>query len=490
MNPLAPRGFAPYHVRVTRIVLLLACAAALAEDASERRFVLSVRGIPSGWAWYRDATQADGVRTIDGETLLKLAQGGVETVVRSRRTTVIVADEAVPRSYRATISRDGHESSYECERVEDAVEVKAQIRGTPASARFPLPAVAALLDHNAPEHFELLLRARRKAPGAFQCAVGVVEMMAALPIAGEVRGEEAIDADEGTVRATRVSFRAIGLAYDAWIDADGRVARIEVPSQAFAAVRTRKAIDDLQIEAADLMRSFSVPLRVAEGVEAPGGRAREPGGVREARLRVRVKVGENRMDDGVLTNSHQAFEAAAEAQPGWIDGTINVRDAPLAKEEDVAAFLAPENGIESDAPEIVARAKEAIPDGVPPREAARSAVEWVHGAMRYETQLVSALAAHQGRAGDCLSHARLAIALLRARGVPARTIGGVALGGSMRLGQHHWVEVHDGGTWFQVDPTYGQATGVDAFHLDLWRQGTLDGSADNVVELLSWEPAR
>ncbi|MBI4613480.1 MAG: transglutaminase domain-containing protein, partial [Planctomycetes bacterium] len=119
------------------------------------------------------------------------------------------------------------------------------------------------------------------------------------------------------------------------------------------------------------------------------------------------------------------------------------------------------------------------------------ASEWVHGEMRYETQLVSALAAHQGRVGDCLSYSRLTIALLRARGVAARTIGGISLGGSKRLGQHHWVEVHGGPGvgWFQIDPTYGQSTGVDAFHLDLWRQGTFDGSADNWVELLSWEPS-
>ncbi|GEM_PF-6424980 len=472
--------------------LLVACAAALAEEPTERRFVLQVHGASAGYATYRESVAADGTRTIEGETLLKLLQGGAETVLRSKRTTVIGPGDAVPRTYRASTTRDDHESTYEAERVEEAIVLKATIRGAPTQVKFPLATVAGLLDHNAPEHFEVFLGERRKTPGKFQCFVGVVEMMAALPIAGLVGEVEEVAADEATVRATKIEFSAIGMLYRAWLDADGRVVRLQVPSQTFEAIRTTKRVEDLEISPADLMRSFSVPLRLAEGVEEPGTKARETGGVRAARFRVHVKVGENRTDDAVLSNSHQAFEAAAGAEAGWVDGTLTVREARETVEEDLAAFLAPEDGIESDAPEIVARAKEVIPNGVAPTEAARLASEWVHGAMRYETQLVSALAAHQGRVGDCLSYSRLTIALLRARGVPARTIGGISLGGSQRLGQHHWVEVHGGPGvgWFQIDPTYGQSTGIDAFHLDLWRQGTFDGSADNWVELLSWEPAQ
>lgn len=473
-------------------LLLAASAAALAEDALERRFVLQVRGVDAGFAFYRENVDADGTRTIEGETLLKLLQGGQETVLRSKRTTVIGPQETVPRSYRASATRDGRESSYEAERTEDGVRLHATIRGAPAQARFPLSSVKALLDHNAPEHFEIFLGGRRETPGRFQCAVGIVEMMAALAIAGEVKAEEEITADEGTIRATRIEFSALGMLYRAWLDAEGRIARLQVPSQAFEAIRTSRRIEDLAISPADLMRSFSVPLRLAEGVEAPGDRARRPGAVREARLRVRVKVGENRTDAAALSNSHQTFEPAPDAEAGWIDGMLTIRETRTTVEEDLAPFLAPEDGIESDAPEILSRAREVIPDGTAPSEAARLVSDWVHGAMRYETQVVSALAAHQGRVGDCLSHARLTIALLRARGVPARTIGGIALGGSGRLGQHHWVEVHGGPGvgWFQIDPTYGQSSGVDAFHLDLWREGTFDGSADNRVELLSWEPTR
>lgn len=473
-----------------RYILLLAlCAAAIAEEPTERRYVLTVRGATAGYAWYRESVAADGTRTIEGETLLELLQNGETNAVRSKRTTVIGKGEAVPRSYKATSARDGKESSYDCSVERGNIVVRATIRGTETNASWPLATVPALLDHNAPEHFEVFLAERRKTAGKFQCVVGVVEMMAPLPIAGSVGAEEEVAVDGSVVRATKVEFSAIGLAYRAWLDEDGRVVKLAVPSQAFEAVRTEKRLEDLDLSPADLMRSFSVPLRVAQGVDGPTERAREPGGVVEARFRVHVKVGENRTDPEALTNWRQEFEGAKDAQPGWVDGVITVTPRRVPGDEDPSPFVAPEDGIESDAAEIKARAAEVIPEGTSVPEAARRAAAWVHGAMRYETQLVSALAAHQGRVGDCLSYARLTIALLRARGVPARTIGGIALGGSKRLGQHHWVEVRAPDGWIQVDPTYGQTTGVDAFHLDLWRQGTLDGSADNWVELEAWTPA-
>ncbi len=492
-------------VALTLALLALAVApAARAEDPTpETRFLLRVRGDAAGFGWYRITPAEDGLTRIEGETVLKLLQDGRETVLRSRRSTLVGPEDRIPRAYRATISRDADTSEYDCRHEGEAFVLEAKIRGTPARASFPLASIGAFLDYNAPEHFEIFLRGRLRESRPFQCSAVVTEMMSALPVQGRIGGEEEVEVDGGTVRATRVEFSALGMLYRAWIDSAGRLARIEVPSQKFAAVRTERRLEELELTPADLIRSFTVPLQPAGGVKPPGPAARRPGGVREARFRVRVRTGENRMDGEVLSNLHQTLTPAdpttGPVEPGWIVGTLTVhpnlragRDGARPTADDavrLAEFLLPEDAIESDAPEIRARAAEVIPDGTPPLEAARRAADWVHGSMSYETQLVSALAAHQGRVGDCLSMARLTIALLRARGVPARVIGGIALGGGRRLGQHHWVEVW-GGTWcgwIQIDPTYGQSEGIDAFHLDLWRQGTIDGSAENEVVLEGWE---
>lgn len=513
MRPFAP----PALLRVVRraswlvliALLLMRPGAAEPPGASDRttadnevRFVLQVAGRDAGYGSYRSETLPDGSRRIEGETLLKLRQGGRDQLVRSRRTTHVGADGNLIE-YRATLARDDQSSDYVCRVTDGRLILDATLRGTATHREFSLAQVSGLLDYNAPEQVELFLHPRRGQTGAFRAVAVVLEMMSPLPLVGRVGGAEEIAVDGGaTLSATKIEFSAVGLLTRVWIDADGRLARIEVPSQRFAGVRTHRRLEDLTLTAADLMRSFSVEMRCADGVADPGRERRRTHAIRRARFAVRIRVGDNRTDADALTNPHQRFTAdAAAPADGWVCGaievtpqsTLNRGDVPptSAERTALAAFLAPEPTLESDAPEIVALAHELGPVELAPLALAQRAADWVHGNVRYETQLVSALAACQGRVGDCLSMARLTGALLRARGIPARVIGGIASGGSGRFGQHHWLEVYGGAPvgWVQIDPTYGQSTGVDAFHLDLWREGTLDGAGDNSVVLESWAEA-
>ena len=168
------------------------------------------------------------------------------------------------------------------------------------------------------------------------------------------------------------------------------------PRRILPTASTANGIEELELTPADLVRSLAVPLQPTDGVKQPGPAARRPGGVREAGFRVRT--GENRMDGEVLANLHQTLTPAepptGPVEPGWIVGTLTVhpnlradRDGARPTADDAvrrAGFLLPEDAIESDAPEIRARAAEVIPDGTPPLEAARRAADWVHGSMSYE----------------------------------------------------------------------------------------------------------
>ncbi|MBI3271748.1 MAG: transglutaminase domain-containing protein [Planctomycetes bacterium] len=461
----------------------------------ERRFVIQVRGVEAGYGYYQVSLGKDGETRIEGESLLKLLISGREVVVRSKRLTVLGPGERLPREYRTTLSRGGETSEYVCRREGESMVEEARVRGTPTRQVFPLKSAIGLVDYNAPEHLEGFLRGRLESGRPFAVGAIIPDMLAVLPVSGRVFGGEELKTEDGVARVRRVELLALGMLFRGWLDDAGRLVRFEVPSQSFVALRTTRSLRELDLQAADLVRSFSVPLRLGDGVTAPGERARDPRTVREARFHVHVRVGENKIDSDVLTNAHQRFEPAAlPAEAGWMEGTLTVGGAALAAPAaapDLAPFLAPEPAIESDAPELRDRAAALIPEGTAPAEAGRLAADWVHGTVRYETQLVSALAAHQGKVGDCLTMARLTVALLRARGVPARVIGGLALGAGRRFGQHHWMEFYGGprSGWVQLDPTYGQSAGVDAFHLDLWREGTFDGSADNWIELLGWEPA-
>ena len=69
--------------------------------------------------------------------------------------------------------------------------------------------------------------------------------------------------------------------------------------------------------------------------------------------------------------------------------------------------------------------------------------------------------------GDCTEHAVLAVAMLRALGVPAHEVYGLVyarMGGTDGLYWHAWVEVRSAGEWIAIDPTFGQAV-ADATHL-------------------------
>ncbi|MBI5501647.1 MAG: transglutaminase domain-containing protein [Deltaproteobacteria bacterium] len=117
------------------------------------------------------------------------------------------------------------------------------------------------------------------------------------------------------------------------------------------------------------------------------------------------------------------------------------------------------------APEIAAKAAELRAGAADDAAVATAIVEWVHRNVAYELtaeelDAPSVLARHRG---DCSEHARLAVALLRAAGLPAELRSGLVLSGS-ELAPHAWAAWHDGRRWRETDPTTGAAS-VDARYL-------------------------
>jgi len=77
----------------------------------------------------------------------------------------------------------------------------------------------------------------------------------------------------------------------------------------------------------------------------------------------------------------------------------------------------------------------------------------------------NALDALKLKEGDCNEHSSLAVALLRAVGIPARTeVGIVYVGGAFYY--HAWIGVYAGGRWVAADPTFGQFI-ADPTHIKL-----------------------
>lgn len=119
-------------------------------------------------------------------------------------------------------------------------------------------------------------------------------------------------------------------------------------------------------------------------------------------------------------------------------------------------YLRSERFVEVDAPEIQALAQ-SFGSGTP-EAIARQAYEWVaeNIAMRgYVAEDRGAFHALRARAGDCTEAMYLFMALVRARGIPARSVEGFVTRGSgvLRAEElHNWAEYHAAGRWRLADP--------------------------------------
>ena len=148
-------------------------------------------------------------------------------------------------------------------------------------------------------------------------------------------------------------------------------------------------------------------------------------------------------------------------------------DPVSAEERDKA--LEADATIDAAHPAIIAR-MQALTAG---REGARDKVaalsEWVFRTLdkKLATHLPTASMVLDKQVGDCTEHTWLTVALLRAAGIPARPVYGIAYAGDGEgmFAYHAWVEVALADAtgverWLAIDPTWGEAE-ADATHLVL-----------------------
>ena len=137
-----------------------------------------------------------------------------------------------------------------------------------------------------------------------------------------------------------------------------------------------------------------------------------------------------------------------------------------AKSTMMALFLDPEPLLEVRSPKIVLLARELRGRDTDPRVVAERINRWVYDSLKktYSIGVPSAVATLEARQGDCNEHTQLAVALLRAAGIPARVAAGLAYVDG-KFYYHAWPEVWLE-RWVAIDPTFGQFP-ADAAHLRL-----------------------
>jgi hypothetical protein len=175
--------------------------------------------------------------------------------------------------------------------------------------------------------------------------------------------------------------------------------------------------------------------------------------------------------EGTVEDNH--VKGIFEIEPRWYDGQGAPPFPPDHKgNKELKKYLEPELFIESDHPEIIAKAKEVTAGAADSWDAVVRLSKWVgheiRGAVPGGTSAINTLRTMEG---ECGSHSRLLAALCRASGIPARLSVGCMYspwyGGS--FGQHAWNEVYMGEDigWVAIDATILEFDYVDAGHVKL-----------------------
>lgn len=119
-------------------------------------------------------------------------------------------------------------------------------------------------------------------------------------------------------------------------------------------------------------------------------------------------------------------------------------------------FLQPETRVESDHPDIAARAQSLKQSN--DRDTAKAIYKWVADHIEYSGYLSrqqGALYALNHRKGDCTEYTDLFAALCRAADIPCRRVGGYICDKNTVLkpsGYHNWAEIYFNGKWRVADP--------------------------------------
>jgi len=327
-------------------------------------------------------------------------------------------------------------------------------------------------------------------PAGTRSSTGVEDELRAAPLkAGETRrfpmflpmfnsvvnvdlkhaGVESVELDGSRRDLTRVDVRATPktqtdqyLESTYWTDDRGETLKLAISALRMTAVRTTAV--RAQAPNTEPQPDFALAMLVRP--DPPLSDAHQ-----KHFVRYQVKLAHGAAAEAFPSATYQAVAAAADGSAEITVVALRPDVASPAGTVDatpVEADRRPNPFIESDDPQIVKAATEqggADPD---PWKTAVRLEGFVQSHLRrvdFSKLFDTAAEAYRSKKGDCTEHAMLLCALLRARGIPARTaVGLVYAEGEQAFGYHMWTEAYIGDRWIPLDATVGRG-GISAAYL-------------------------
>lgn len=343
------------------------------------------------------------------------------------------------------------------------VDVTTQVGGAKQSHSIAWPAGALLAEglRLAEEKGGLTPGTRYKAL-AFQA-----ENLEAIEIDSLVGAREPIDLPDGQRELIRVE-QTVRLGGSptrtlSWIEPDQTVKKLVVPMMGYelTMLACSKACATAPNQPADILVHSLVPAPRAVTAQERTGRLRFTFSATDA--------------SGEPLQFARTDEQDTRAAQGKFEVTIAPLDLAAASAREEAptdADRAPNDWLQSNAPEIRKLAKRGVGDAKTPQAQMQALEDFVRGYIRNKDLSVgyaSALEVAKNPEGDCTEHAVLLAALGRAAGIPTRVVDGLVYtdayaGGEHVFVPHAWAQAWVDGHWRSFDAAL---RGFDAGHVAL-----------------------
>ena len=217
-----------------------------------------------------------------------------------------------------------------------------------------------------------------------------------------------------------------GVATQVWLDENGDALKSITPLLG--------GVETLRVSREEAQRAAVAPGSLADLEKqfqiASDAVIENPQAVKEALYRIEGPVEKVNLED-----RRQKIE---DRGPGRVRRRVKaLADAPeRSSEKPAPECLAPAPYLQSDDPEIVQAAREAVGTQADPAAKARRLTAWVYKRIAkkdYSVGFASAKEALLSRRGDCTEHAVLLAALVRVAGIPSRVAARDLLEGRVRL---------------------------------------------------------
>lgn len=445
--------------RFAFLALLLAPLLAHAEPPADQWFTVLLDGRKIG-AFETTRIVKNG-RVTTSQTLdLSLERAGTTIALTSRETTEETAD-GKPLAFSSVSKLAGGETLIDGKVEGGTIAVKTSTGGASQQRSIPWPAGALM-----PEGLRLAGLRRGLSPGTEYSAIAFQpSSLDAAEIRTRVGSPEPVDLPDGEKTLTLVEQTILlggaPVKSKLWVDADQIVQKLTMPVVGVELVLLAcdKACANAPNQGTDIFdRTLMLSPRPLSRQELLRG------------MRYTLAPSDHGEPLKLPDTGEQRVRAEGDAL------IVEITPAPRAGAADemqpLPADFAPNDWLQSAAPEVKALAQRAVGDEKNPYSQMKTLETFVRGYIKNKSLGVgyaSALEVVKKPEGDCTEHAVLLAALGRALGIATRVVDGLAYapdfaGKDRVFVPHAWVQAWVGGHWQSFDAAL---PGFDAGHIAL-----------------------